>query len=324
MRGIFLVVILFTLGACATPEVLISQNDIYKGMTKRSLDDVMLNRAFPVDDITMSGCTRNYFPDTQHEIFSSESRKLYYLFEKVTISEGDSCKSLVGNGYLLGAYRTIQAALLIVNPALAYSNLLEEAQSEENDANQEKNQLIEVGSGTAFAITKSDGDQYVGEIKDSKRDGQGTVISVSGYHFHNGREEISSPEVLDSISKYGSRIAAEIKQKKQAEAEANQKCLQYEDDKGTFKVAEVIYSAVGILKSNSCNQSSYAEERRKFFFEEILARAMIEDVKKGKYPERCSDVISNAINNILEKQKNKGHNSSICQDAKSLLDRFTK
>jgi len=317
MRGIFLIVILFILGACVAPEALINKNEIYQGMSKRSLDDVMLMTSL-TDDITMSGCSRNYFPDTQHEILSSESRKLYFLFEKVTISEGDSCKSLVGNGYLLGAYRTIQAALLIVDPALAYSNLLEEAQSEGNDANQEKNQLIEVGSGTAFAITKPDGDQYVGEIKDGKRDDPDTVTSV------NGREETSSPEVLDSISKYGSRIAAEVKQKKQAEAEANQKCLQYEDDKGTFKVAELIYSAVGILKSNSCNQSSYAEERRKFFFEEILAREMIEDVKKGKYPERCSDVISNAINNILEKQKNKGHNYSICQNAKSRLDRFTK
>ena len=100
----------------------------------------------------------------------------------------------------------------------------------------------------------------------------------------------------------------------------SQECLQYEDLKKTFKLTAAIYSAVGVLKSSSCNESSYAENKRKFFFEKMLTPGMVEDVENGKYPKRCSFVLTDAAHNIMKDQENKKHKTSLCQEAKALLD----
>ena len=47
---------------------------------------------------------------------------------------------------------------------------------------------------------------------------------------------------------------------------------------------------------------------------------MVEDVENGKYPKRCSFVLTDAAHNIMKDQENKKHNPSLCQEAKALLD----
>ena len=99
-----------------------------------------------------------------------------------------------------------------------------------------------------------------------------------------------------------------------------EECLDYKEVKSTYKVAAPIYAAVGVLKSNSCDDSDFAEKKRIIFFEEILTPEMVDDVNNGKYPKRCSFVITDAINRFHDDMKKKTHKSSTCKDAKSLLE----
>tara|TARA_B110000438_G_scaffold287833_1_gene320599 strand:+ start:441 stop:836 length:396 start_codon:yes stop_codon:yes gene_type:complete len=99
-----------------------------------------------------------------------------------------------------------------------------------------------------------------------------------------------------------------------------QECVNYEEFKSTFKVAGAVYGAVGALKSNSCNDSIFAEKKRKLFFEEILTPGMIEDVNKGKYPKKCTFVLTDMINQFHDETQKMSLTPSLCQDAKSLLE----
>jgi len=103
---------------------------------------------------------------------------------------------------------------------------------------------------------------------------------------------------------------------------SSQDCLNYKEVKSTYKFAAPIYAAVGVLKSNSCNNSEFAEGKGEIFFQKILTPGMVEDVNNGKYPKRCSFVITDAINAFHDDMKNKTHKSSVCKDAKSLLEMF--
>ena len=99
-----------------------------------------------------------------------------------------------------------------------------------------------------------------------------------------------------------------------------QDCLNYPEVKSTFKIAAAVYGAVGTLKSNSCNDSNFAEKKRKLFFEEILTPGMIEDVNKGKYPQKCTFVLTDMINQFHDETQKMSLTPSLCQDAKSLLE----
>ena len=101
-----------------------------------------------------------------------------------------------------------------------------------------------------------------------------------------------------------------------------EECLDNKEVKSIYQVAAPVYAAVGVLKSNSCGDSNYAEKKRIIFFQKILTPRMIEDVSNGKYPKRCSFVITNAINSFHDDMKKKTHKSSSCKDAKSLLEMF--
>ena len=63
---------IFLLQSCATPEQLVQQNVIYKGMDKYSLWMVMIDMNFG-DDVTLGGCYRNYYPEVNYEILGSSS-----------------------------------------------------------------------------------------------------------------------------------------------------------------------------------------------------------------------------------------------------------
>ena len=103
-------------------------------------------------------------------------------------------------------------------------------------------------------------------------------------------------------------------------------CVNYEGFVSTYKIAGAIYSSVGALKSNTCNDSNFAEKKRKLFFDEILTPLMIDDLNKGKYPQKCKFVLNNMINEIhdvikqvMEEEKELTNALSMCQDAKTML-----
>ena len=99
------------MAGCVSPNQLISENKIYNGMTKAALESAMLLNISFGQDIIVAGCYREYFPDTNHEIISSEKKEILYLFENVTLPEDPDCNkffgnSLVGDGYLQGTYKS--------------------------------------------------------------------------------------------------------------------------------------------------------------------------------------------------------------------------
>jgi|TARA_B100001094_G_C18124449_1_gene768684 hypothetical protein len=103
-------------------------------------------------------------------------------------------------------------------------------------------------------------------------------------------------------------------------------CVNYEGFVSTYKIAGAVYGSVGALKSNSCNESNFAEKKRKLFFDEILTPLMIDDVNKGKYPQKCKFVLNTMINQfhdefkqLMEEEKELTNALNMCQDAKALL-----
>ena len=103
-------------------------------------------------------------------------------------------------------------------------------------------------------------------------------------------------------------------------------CVNYEGFVSTYKIAGAVYGSVGALKSNSCNESNFAEKKRKLFFDEILTPLMIDYVNKGKYPQKCKFVLNTMINQfhdvakqLMEEEKELTNALNMCQDAKALL-----
>ena len=162
---------------CATPEQLISQNKIHVGMSKGALNDVMLWNTSSLDDIRMGGCTRDYFPDTKHELFSSASRKVFYLFGEVTVRSSANCDDLTGNGVLIAAYDSADGALQVVN------NISNKSNNNENnlDINFCNGEYSEnTWTNNCFGKIEAEDSQYEGYFHNGLPDGQGILI-ISDY-----------------------------------------------------------------------------------------------------------------------------------------------
>ncbi len=167
---------IFFLTGCATPEQMISQNRIYAGMTKNSLNSAMISMNIG-DDIRLGGCTRDYFPESRHELFSSESRKYFYLFRDVSERSINKCQYLTGNGVLLGVYRSATDAIAVINNTLSDTNNDSGLPNCPSDVAQGWNNCF---GATVYDNSENSGDRYVGSWKNSLKHGTGT------YTYNNG------------------------------------------------------------------------------------------------------------------------------------------
>ena len=155
---LFLVILLIQ--SCATPQQLIQQNVIYKGMNKSSLWNAMVDMNI-ADDVTLGGCYRNYYPDVGYEILGSSSGYAWYIFKNVTVPASVNNCSYKGNGVLEevfygGAYQfnnaeeyvKQQTAQQIVAEVEKPNETLENTSSDENE-------VIPISSGSGFFVNKN-------------------------------------------------------------------------------------------------------------------------------------------------------------------------
>jgi hypothetical protein len=101
--AIFIPIILLI--SCSSPSQLLSQ-----GMSKSSFREVMLFNLDLNDDAFLSGCVREYFSDTRHEIISSSSRSMFYVFKQVTDPAPINNCDKIGNGILFDSFNSYTAA----------------------------------------------------------------------------------------------------------------------------------------------------------------------------------------------------------------------
>ena len=62
------------------------------------------------NDAFLSGCVREYFSGTRHEIISSSSRSRFYVFEQVTVPAPINDCSEIGNGTFVNSFNSYNAA----------------------------------------------------------------------------------------------------------------------------------------------------------------------------------------------------------------------
>lgn len=101
-------------------------------------------------------------------------------------------------------------------------------------------------------------------------------------------------------------------------------CSKNEHVKSVFKIATPFFGASGILQSKICNDSTFAKEKRDFFFDKILTPGMIEDYEEGKYPERCAFVITKGLYSFEENAKLKNFPPNACKEARTLLEKWAR
>ncbi len=168
-------------------------------MTKADLNDVMLWSTTPGDDITMAGCSKEYFPESQHDIFSSASRRAVYVFENVTIPSSKYCEDLTGNGYLAEVFSSYEGAMQMVT---------------KTPDNNEQGISINFCNGDYFDTTwtnncfgavENESGKYEGYFQDGLPHGQGT-LSFENHKiigtFNNGDISRGRIEALDGSYYY--------------------------------------------------------------------------------------------------------------------------
>lgn len=105
---IFILTILLI--GCSSPAQLISQGQLYPGMSKNQFRDVMLWNLSPGDDAFLSGCFREYHEELGQEIISSSSFSVFYVFEQVTVPASSSDCNALGNGIFIDSFSSYNAA----------------------------------------------------------------------------------------------------------------------------------------------------------------------------------------------------------------------
>ena len=154
-RLVFCLVVVLIQG-CATPQQLIQQNVIYKGMNKSSLWNAMVDMNL-ADDITLGGCYRNYYPDVDYEILGSSSRNAWYVFKNVTVPAAVTNCSYKGNGVLEEVFYGFKSAEEYVKQQTT-KTIIAEAEKpkkeEQSDASLDDSEIIPISSGSGFFVNK--------------------------------------------------------------------------------------------------------------------------------------------------------------------------
>ena len=155
---LFLVILLIQ--SCATPQQLIQQNVIYKGMNKSSLWNAMVDMNF-ADDVTLGGCYRNYYPDVDYEILGSSSGYAWYVFKNVTVPASVNNCSYKGNGVLEevfygGAYQFTNAEEYIKQQTTQQIIAeVEKPNERQENTSSDENEVIPISSGSGFFVNKN-------------------------------------------------------------------------------------------------------------------------------------------------------------------------
>ncbi|MEC7465244.1 MAG: S1C family serine protease [Pseudomonadota bacterium] len=155
---LFLVILLIQ--SCATPQQLIQQNVIYKGMNKSSLWNAMVDMNI-ADDVTLGGCYRNYYPDVDYEILGSSSGYAWYVFKNVTVPASVNNCSYKGNGVLEevfygGAYQFTNAEEYIRQQTTQQIIAeVEKPNERQENTSSDENEVIPISSGSGFFVNKN-------------------------------------------------------------------------------------------------------------------------------------------------------------------------
>ena len=108
------------------------------------------------DDVTLGGCYRQYFKDTQYEILSSTSQSTFYVFKNVTVPASISNCSYRGNGILDEVYGSYGGALNYIQEEIKNKNQIVKNKPKEgpkpNKASLDEDILRPIGNGSAFFI----------------------------------------------------------------------------------------------------------------------------------------------------------------------------
>jgi len=140
--------------SCATPQQLINQNVIYKGMDKNSLWSAMVDMNI-ADDITLGGCYRQYFSESQYEILSSSSQSTWYVFKEVSVPAAISNCSYKGNGKLEEVYSSYNGALSFIQNELKQPNVTKNDNKENSkkvSENPDEDRLRIIATGSGFFV----------------------------------------------------------------------------------------------------------------------------------------------------------------------------
>ena len=154
MKKLSAYLFMIILVSCATPQQLINQNVIYKGMDKNSLWSAMVDMNI-ADDITLGGCYRQYFSESQYEILSSSSQSTWYVFKEVSVPAAISNCSYKGNGKLEEVYSSYNGALSFIQNVLKQPNVTKndnEENSKKVSENPDEDRLRIIATGSGFFV----------------------------------------------------------------------------------------------------------------------------------------------------------------------------
>ena len=155
-----LLLVILLIQSCATPQQLIQQNVIYKGMNKSSLWNAMVDMNI-ADDVTLGGCYRNYYPDVDYEILGSSSGYAWYVFKNVTVPASVNNCSYKGNGVLEevfvgGAYQFTNAEEYIKQQTTQQIIAeVEKPNERQENTSSDENEVIPISSGSGFFVNKN-------------------------------------------------------------------------------------------------------------------------------------------------------------------------
>ena len=158
--NIKLLLVILLIQSCATPQQLIQQNVIYKGMNKSSLWNAMVDMNI-ADDVTLGGCYRNYYPDVDYEILGSSSGYAWYVFKNVTVPASVNNCSYKGNGVLEevfvgGAYQFTNAEEYIKQQTTQQIIAeVEKPNERQENTSSDENEVIPISSGSGFFVNKN-------------------------------------------------------------------------------------------------------------------------------------------------------------------------
>ena len=79
VKSILLMSVITLLVGCVTGNSIVQKGEVYKGMSKDNLRDVLF-KAYPGDDPFLSGSFTEYNSSNKIEIVSGTSKNVFYVF----------------------------------------------------------------------------------------------------------------------------------------------------------------------------------------------------------------------------------------------------
>jgi hypothetical protein len=174
------------LSSCVSTTSVLSEGNIYPGMSKKDLRSELLTTTFS-DDPFLDGCFRKYYPESKQEVIASESRSVYFVFTNVSIpssncdSSGDGVLGNWSFSFPQLSNSTLPTGDINTNNSFEESLLTDNCPSNKNA---EWHNCL----GT---YVYEDGTTYSGDWMSNKPHGQGNLIYPSGDKysgsFKNGK-----------------------------------------------------------------------------------------------------------------------------------------